>query len=90
MQARTERRNRTWGPPQTARRRTDLAGRDGAATKGPMVFAETPKDDWTTERLTEHILMLRGSLEDGTDPTMIMPGINYAEGILQERRESEG
>ena len=85
-----ERRNRTWGPPQTARRRTDLAGSNAAGTKGPMVFAETPKDDWTTQRLTEHILMLRGSLEDAIDPTMIMPGINYAEKILHERRQSEG
>ena len=55
-----------------------------------MVFAETPRDTWTTERLTEHVLTLRAQLEDGGDPTMIMPGINYAEKILQKRRQGEG
>ncbi len=54
-----------------------------------MVFTQTPRDSWTTERLTKHILTRRAELEDGADPMMIMPGINYAEKILHERRQGE-
>ena len=85
MQARTGQRKRVWGPPTTLRAHLASVGRSPTPGKGPFVFARSPTESWSTERLEDYVATLYAEIADGADPALLAPHINSANAILEKR-----
>ena len=85
MQARRGQRKRVWGPPATVAAYLASLGKRRTPGKGPFVFARSPAESWSTERLEGDVATLHTEIADRADPALLAPHINAAKAILAER-----
>lgn len=86
MGTRSEQRKRVWGPPVTLGAYLASLGRSPTLGQGPFVFAATPRESWSTERLEDYVATLHAEIADGADSALLAPHINTADAILERRR----